>query len=144
MLDAGGPDCLMHFWLTRSKKGTLRFYFDSAAEPALAFPAHALLSGDIKIGSPLLQPHLGYAMLRFRVNSQDVPAKLDGYTPSVQPAPAFVLGMFDPRDGKFTLRVEVGGANPSSKGARYFFGLDCVTAKSHERDIYHPPCCPSF
>ena len=68
-----------------------------------------------------------YATLRFRVNGQDVPATFDGYADSARPAPAFVLGVFEPRDGKFTLRAEVAGANPASKGAKYFFGLDCVT-----------------
>jgi len=68
-----------------------------------------------------------YATLRFRVNGQPVAATLDGYAPAVQPAPAFVLGAFAPRDGKFALRVEVAGANPAAKGAKYFFGLDCVT-----------------
>ncbi len=29
--------------------------------------------------------------------------------------------------GKFILRAEVSGANPASQGARYLFGLDCVT-----------------
>jgi hypothetical protein len=47
----------------------------------------------------------------------------------VQPAPAFVLGKFEPRHGKFTLRVKVAGANPLSTGARYFFGLDCVISE---------------
>ena len=62
MLDADGPGCLVRFWLTtdRNKKGTLRFYLDGAEEPALAFPAYDLLSGDLGIGPPLVQPHPGY------------------------------------------------------------------------------------
>ena len=62
MLDADGPGCIVRFWLTtdRNKKGTLRFYLDGAAEPALVFPAYDLLSGDLKIGPPLAQPHPGY------------------------------------------------------------------------------------
>ena len=67
-----------------------------------------------------------YATLRFRVNGQPVAATFDGYAAAVQPAPAFALGVFEPRDGKFRLRVEVAGANPAAKGAKYFFGLDCV------------------
>jgi hypothetical protein len=47
----------------------------------------------------------------------------------VQPAPAFVLGKFEPRHGKFTLRVKVTGTSPLSKGAKYFFGLDCVISE---------------
>ena len=62
MLDADGPGCIVRFWLTTggNKKGTLRFYLDGATEPALAFPAYDLLSGDLKIGPPLVQPHPGY------------------------------------------------------------------------------------
>jgi hypothetical protein len=62
MLDADGPGCVVRFWLTtdRNKKGTLRFYLDGAAESALAFPAYDLLSGDLKLGPPLVQPHPGY------------------------------------------------------------------------------------
>jgi hypothetical protein len=67
-----------------------------------------------------------YGTLRFRVNGQPVPATFDGYAASVQPGPTFPLGVFAPRDGQFTLRAEVAGANPAAKGARYFFGLDCV------------------
>ena len=67
-----------------------------------------------------------YATLRFRVNGQNVAATFDGYAKSVQPAPAFPLGLFAPQDGKFTLRAEVMGANPAAKGAKYFFGLDYV------------------
>jgi hypothetical protein len=67
-----------------------------------------------------------YATLRFRVNGQAVPATFDGYAEAVQPAPAFALGVFEPRNGKFTLRAEVVGANPAAKGAKYFFGLDYV------------------
>ena len=62
MLDADGPGCIVRFWLTtdRNKKGTLRIYLDGAEESALAFPAYDLLSGDLKIGPPLVQPHPGY------------------------------------------------------------------------------------
>jgi hypothetical protein len=63
---------------------------------------------------------------RTLLGGQKVTKTFDGYAPSVQPAPAFVLGTVAPRDGKFTLRIEVAGANPASKGAKYFWGLDCV------------------
>ncbi|MCX6929108.1 MAG: DUF2961 domain-containing protein [Verrucomicrobia bacterium] len=71
-----------------------------------------------------------YATLRFQVNGQPVTAVFDGYADAVQPAPAFVLGVFKPMAGKFTLRAEVAGANPAAKGARYFFGLDCVVVEA--------------
>ena len=62
MLDTDGPGCIVRFWLTtdQNKKGTLRFYLDGAAEPALVFPAYDLLSGDLNLGAPLAQPHPGY------------------------------------------------------------------------------------
>ena len=62
MLDADGPGCIVRFWLTtdQNKKGTLRVYLDGAAQPALEFPAYDLLSGDLKVGPPLIQPHPGY------------------------------------------------------------------------------------
>jgi hypothetical protein len=71
-----------------------------------------------------------YATLRFQVNGQNVSATFDGYAASVEPAPAFVLGVFAPRDGKFRLRVEVAGANAQSVGAKYYFGLDCVVLEN--------------
>jgi hypothetical protein len=173
MLDADGPGCIVRFWLStkRNKKGTLRIYLDGATEPALAFPTYDLLSGDLKIGAPLVQPHPGYrpdgnggnnfylpipyakhckitweeasdvaprklvlyatqapdyATLRFQVNGQGVTTVFDGYAAGVQPAAAFVLGVFAPRQRKFTLWAEVAGANAKSGGARYYFGLDCV------------------
>ncbi|MES2924801.1 MAG: glycoside hydrolase family 172 protein [Verrucomicrobiota bacterium] len=67
-----------------------------------------------------------FGKLSFRVNGKAIQPVLDGHANSVQPAPALVLGEFTPRDGKFTLRAEVVGANPASTGAKYYFGLDCV------------------
>ena len=67
-----------------------------------------------------------YATLRFHVNGQAAAAGLDGYAEAVQPAPAVVLGVFTPRADKFILRIEVAGANPAARGAKFFFGLDCV------------------
>ena len=37
------------------------------------------------------------------------------------------LGVFEPKDGQFILRIEVVGANAASKGTKSYFGLDCVT-----------------
>lgn len=61
-----------------------------------------------------------YATLRFQVHGENITKAFNAYATDVQPAPAFVLGTFTPRDGKFILRVEVAGANPTSKGAKYF------------------------
>ncbi|MGC3958524.1 MAG: hypothetical protein QM813_11455 [Verrucomicrobiota bacterium] len=62
MMDAAGPGCIVRFWLTtdKNKQGALRVYLDGAFEPALVFPAYDLLSGDLALGSPLVQPHPGY------------------------------------------------------------------------------------
>lgn len=67
-----------------------------------------------------------FGKLRFRVNGKAIQPVLDGHADSVQPAPALLLGVFEPRDDKFTLRVEVAGTNPASTGAKYYFGLDRV------------------
>lgn len=71
-----------------------------------------------------------FGTLKFTVNGQPVEATLDGFAPNVQPAAALKLGTFTPQNGTFILRAEVTGANPASKGARYFFGLDCVILNS--------------
>ena len=67
-----------------------------------------------------------YGTLKFTINGQPVAETLDGYAPTVQPAAPLKLGTFTPENNKFILRAEVTGTNPASKGARYFFGLDCV------------------
>lgn len=68
-----------------------------------------------------------FGVLQFRVNGQPVKALFDGYAPTVQRSAVFPLGLFKPQDGKFVLRAEVVGANPAATGAKYFFGLDCVS-----------------
>jgi hypothetical protein len=67
-----------------------------------------------------------YATLRFRITDQAVLPTFDAYANNVQPAPAFIPGVFKPRDGKFVVRAEVVGANAAATGAKYYFGLDCV------------------
>lgn len=63
MMDADGPGCIVRFWLTttKNKSGVLRIYLDDNAAPALIFPAFNLLSGDLNLAAPLLQPHPGYS-----------------------------------------------------------------------------------
>lgn len=68
-----------------------------------------------------------FGVLRFIVQGKPIDATFDGYADKVQPAEPFTLGTFTPEQGKLVLRIEVSGANPKSKGARYFFGLDCIT-----------------
>jgi hypothetical protein len=67
-----------------------------------------------------------YGMLRFTLNGKVVEAIFDGYAEKPAPSGPINLGVCEPRDGKFLLRAEVVGTNPSSTGPKYFFGLDAV------------------
>ncbi len=67
-----------------------------------------------------------YAMLQFHVNGQNVARIFDGCAPKVRPAAPVILGLSEPRDRKFKLRLEVAGTNPAAIGAKYYFGLDCL------------------
>ena len=69
-----------------------------------------------------------FGVLQFSVNGKRVEGTFDGYSPKVKLGPAFDLGIFEPVQGKYRLKVEVAGANALSTGARYFLGLDCVVA----------------
>ena len=42
------------------------------------------------------------------------------------PSGPIELGVFEPKDGKLTLRAEVVGSNTNAVGTRTFFGLDAV------------------
>jgi hypothetical protein len=68
-----------------------------------------------------------YGILRFSVNGQTVAKTFDGYAPKPVLSGPVELGTFEPKQGKFVLRVEVTGANPSATGSKYYFGLDAVT-----------------
>lgn len=70
-----------------------------------------------------------YGKLGFRVNGQPVAAEFDGYAPSVRAAEPVNLGIFEARDGRITLRVEVVGASTASVGLKYLCGLDCVVLR---------------
>ena len=92
-------------------------------------------SADIEFAAPDAVPRklvlyatqaTDYAKLRFQVNGQDVASTFDGYAPGEQTAPPFMLGTFEPRNGKYRFRINVAGANPAARGAKYFWGLDCV------------------
>jgi hypothetical protein len=69
-----------------------------------------------------------YGILRFTVNGHAVAGDVDTFAPKPILADPLDLGVFTPRDRHFMLRVEVVGANPSSKGSKYYFGLDCIKA----------------
>ena len=68
-----------------------------------------------------------YGVLKFRLNDVSVSLQFDGYSEISKASGAISLGTVTPVDHKILLRAEVAGANPHAKGAKYFFGLDCVT-----------------
>jgi hypothetical protein len=68
-----------------------------------------------------------YGVLRWRVNGQPVAKEFDGYAPEPVLTGPIELGVFEPKDGKFVLRVEVVGANPSSTGPKHYLGMDAMT-----------------
>ena len=71
-----------------------------------------------------------YGQIRFTVNGKTTDPVFDGYAPKPTPSGAIVLGIHEPKDGKFMLRAEFVGTNPASTGARYFCGLDAVVLES--------------
>ena len=70
-----------------------------------------------------------YGILRFSVNGQPAGKDYDAFNKQTIATGPIALGSFKPKDGKFVLRVEVVGANPSSKATHSYFGLDCVVVK---------------
>jgi hypothetical protein len=67
-----------------------------------------------------------YGLLKFTVNGKVAGQPFDGYAEKPAPSGPISLGVHEPRDGMFVLRVEVVGTSPASTGSRYFFGLDAV------------------
>jgi len=67
-----------------------------------------------------------FGILRFSVNGKTVAKDFDAYSPKVKPAKPIELGVFEPQEGFFILRVEVVGANPAAERSKSFFGLDCI------------------
>jgi len=68
-----------------------------------------------------------YGVLRFSVNGEITGKDFDAFAPQAVLSGPIDLGVFEPRDGRYLLRVEVVGANPKSKGSQAYFGLDAVT-----------------
>jgi hypothetical protein len=60
------------------------------------------------------------------VNGKPAEATFDGYAEKPAPSGPINLGIHEPKNGKFILRVEVAGTNPASTGSKYYFGLDAV------------------
>jgi hypothetical protein len=67
-----------------------------------------------------------YGVLRFSINGKAAAKDYDAYSKEAKAGGPVDLGVFEPKDGRMVLRVEVVGANPESKGTKSFFGLDCV------------------
>jgi hypothetical protein len=67
-----------------------------------------------------------YGVLRFSINGKPAAKDYDAYSKEAKAWGPVELGIFEPKDGKMILRVEVVGANPESKGTKSYFGLDCV------------------
>ena len=68
-----------------------------------------------------------YGILRFSVNGQWAGKDYDSFSPTVILSGPIPLGTFEPKDGRFLLRVEVVGGRPESKNSKSYFGLDAVT-----------------
>ena len=67
-----------------------------------------------------------YGVLRFSVNGKAAAKDYDAYSKEAKAWGPVDLGVFEPKDGRMVLRVEVVGANPESRGTKAYFGLDCV------------------
>ena len=70
-----------------------------------------------------------YGVIRCSLNGQPAGSDYDACHATAVVSGPIDLGTGTPKDGKLRLRVEVVGANPAAKGARYFFGLDCVVLR---------------
>lgn len=70
-----------------------------------------------------------YGEVQFSINGKGAGKPIDlctGQEDKCIPSGPIELGVFEPKNGKLTLRAQVVGANPKSQGTRSFFGLDCV------------------
>ncbi len=89
-----------------------------------------LLAAEGQTGSRKLTLHAtksyDYGILRLSVNGKPVEKPFDGYAPEPALSGPVELGVFEPKDGRFVLRVEVAGCNPASRGPKFFFGLDAA------------------
>jgi hypothetical protein len=67
-----------------------------------------------------------YGTLKFSVTGRTVESTFDGYAEIAAPSGPIDLGVHEPQDGKFVIRVEVVGTNSASTGQKYYYGLDAV------------------
>lgn len=68
-----------------------------------------------------------YGVLLFSINGKAVAGHYDAYSPVAMAGRPIELGVFEPEDGRFILRVAVLGSDPAATGTRSYFGLDAVT-----------------
>jgi hypothetical protein len=69
-----------------------------------------------------------YGIVRFSVNGVAV-HDIDLWSEKPVASGAIDLGVFDLYGASATVRVEVTGTNPQSRGDRFYFGLDCLVLK---------------
>jgi hypothetical protein len=67
-----------------------------------------------------------YGVLRFTINGKAAEKECDMFNAQAVASGPIELGVFEPKDGQMTIRVEVAGSNPAAKGTKAFFGLDCI------------------
>lgn len=65
-----------------------------------------------------------FGILKISVNSKEAVKELDLYSAKVASTGTIELGVFDPAESQYVLRIEIVGQNPKSKGT--LFGLDSI------------------
>jgi len=108
-----------HFWIKGRQAGDFI---------ELSLPAPA---GKYKL-TAYLTKSWDYGVVKLSVNGQPTGVALDLYSEKVLPTGPVPLGEWSPVDGRITLRIEVVGKNPASKGSGSFVGLDGVVVEPGE------------
>ena len=70
-----------------------------------------------------------YGIVRFSVNGAKAGDDVDLFNSKGRAVAAtgpIALGVFEPVNGRFTIRAEVVGGNAKSEGNKSYFGLDCI------------------
>jgi hypothetical protein len=66
-----------------------------------------------------------FGVLRFSVDGQ-IAGNYDAFNSTVVPSGPIELGVFEPKNHQYVLRVEVVAANPASTNTKSYFGLDAI------------------
>ncbi len=88
-----------------------------------------------------------YGIIQFSIDGRDTGVQIDCFSEQVRPTGAIDLGTHTVAGDSLTLRIEVVGANPQSRGPKCFFGLDCVVlrpAAQADAGPFGPPRRPVF